>query len=390
MNKATLQFLLASIGILLFLSCKKEEEAPIPSFKLQKVRSSMAIPQNATYYPRVLGDRVWCAGNENMISISCLDASVQSISWPNNIRINNEDQHYITFTGSDIKNLYYFDYLQQIWAVPFTAPAGQYLDQYEETEVFGDLLPFIVKDSTSKRQEVYSFDFSTKQTTFLSDLSDLVAAEKWRLRTQPKVTTLSQNGKNEVLLSILADSSDTKNVYVVTYNLSTKKWQSKLNLGQLVYNDIKVVGNRILAIHLGYLSDAGSLINPETGQLIWYNSSAIFSIFNEHLFASVPLLGSVYLPLNSDDRGFNFPLGVSVSSITSEKNESFCTIGNEKIGDKYYLNQIVLVNIKNGKEVYRSPLPDKNILVGPVLAYPDSSFLIVMDDEQKFNFLKVE
>jgi hypothetical protein len=390
MNKSTLHFLLASIGVLLFLSCKKVEEEPIPSFKLQKVRSSTAISQNATYYPRVLGDKVWCTGDGKMTNISCLDASVRSISGPNYLSIKNGAQYSVTYTGSNTKNLYYFNWKNQVWVNPFTAPDGQYIDQCFETEVFGDLLPFVTTDSASKRQDVYSFNFSTKQTSPLFELNDLIKHEQWKLLTQPKITTLKTNGKNEVLLSILAVPNDSKNAYAITYNMSMKKWQSKLDLGSSDFCYLKVVDNSLLAIDPGFLTDSGTLINPETGLQIWKKSASNFRVFNEHLFSS-DILGSNYLPLNTDDKGFNFPARVQVSTIASVLEGHFCAIGNEKIDEKHWdYSQIVFINAKNGNVTSRSSIPGIDVFIGPVLSYPDSSFLIVMDDEQKLNFLKVE
>lgn len=387
MNRATLHFLLVSIGILLFLSCKKEEEEPIPSFKLQKVRSSTAIPENATNYPRVLGDKVWCMGGGKMFSISCLDASVQSIAAPNYLTIKNETQYAVTYTGSNGKNLYYFNWKDQVWVTPFTAPVGQYIDHNFETEVFGDLLPFILTDSASKSQDVYSFNFSTQQTSPLFELNDLLKHEGWKLLTQPKITMLN---KNEVLLSILAVPKDTKNVFVITYNMSTKKWQSKLDLGDPGFCYLKVVDNSVLAIDPAFISEWGTLVSPETGLEIWKNSDGNFSVFNEHLFSS-GILGSRYVPLNTEDKGFRFPTGVQVSTIASVLKGHFCALGNEENAEKQWdYSQIALINAKNGKATFRSSIPGIDVLVGQVLSYPDSSFLIVMDDEQKFNFLKVE
>jgi hypothetical protein len=132
------------------------------------------------------------------------------------------------------------------------------------------------------------------------------------------------------------------------------------------------------------------LVNPETGLQIWKQSVGNFRVFNDYLFSS-HILGSDYLPLNSEDKGFSFPARVQVSTIASVLEGHFCAIGNEKIDEKHWdYSQIVFINAKNGNVASRSSISGIDVFVGPVLSYPDSSFLIVMDDEQKFNFLKVE
>ena len=132
------------------------------------------------------------------------------------------------------------------------------------------------------------------------------------------------------------------------------------------------------------------MVNPETGLQIWENSAHNFRVFNEHLFSS-HILGSSYLPLNTEDKGFSFPVGVQVSTIASVLKGHFCALGNEENAEKQWdYSQIALINAKNGKATFRSSISGIDVFVGPVLSYPDSSFLIVMDDEQKFNFLKVE
>lgn len=372
-----------------FISCSKPDDPPSEkTFEMTEVFVSDPMPQNADYSPRVVGDKLLYYGNQYVYLQSFIKKTRTIFEIPDQVHLLNKNQYDVSYTGTDGKYIWYFDVDQSKWRHLYTAPDSVAIEQDFELEIHQNRIIFVQKVLASNRKMIYQLDLETNEVVYLQAFSDQIASEMLRLQDQPKLTRSSEN---EWLLSALLYTTGTINGHILlTYNLTTGEEQSRLDLGGLSYQELKVVDNYILVVAPAYFSDAASLVNPVDGSKKWYVSSGEFHIFENYLFI-INWFGSGSVALETGVGSGTLPAGSIAGSATASFDNYITMISKTESGESNRpANQVVIANVNNGNEAMRAYLPGSLNVTGEVMYYPDSNYIAVQDMARKFHVMKLK
>lgn len=329
--------------------------------------------------------------NSEGAGVDVLTGAVTAIANPAGGRIANALQSNHPYIGIDTAALYYFNAVQASWETLFKAPSGTALDQYSDLEIRQGLIPFITRQTDTGIQDIWFYDLTTGQSRQPTGFSQWKMQHPCRLFSQPKVFV-----KNTDTLMVTLVQFDTNSVKdLLIYSLLHQNAVSQLPLSAAHYDGSFSMGDLIAISSTTSLYSQNLIVfDPFAAKEIWRENALMWMPYGEDLMSVSdfffgfqgridPATGRVLYTLPSD---------VNTTYPSSLLGENYCFTGRMTQTTSGPRDHLVMVNRENGCEVFRQALPFSmpNYADPVLLCYPESSLMLVLDNDWKLHFLKLK
>ncbi len=380
---------------LLVTSCRKSpsnEPCEKTWTSLLEPRYHIALPNtNSNYnYPRILNGSLWYHSIDGLTGVNLETGVVKSVQDPPHFRLLSGGP----YIGSDETSLFQFKATDNTWELLYSATDAKILDLYGIAN--DGLLPFVEARTSDQMQSIAVLYMASKKKLDLPKLNALQNIRPFKVLAQPSVFVKNTTGAPDTILATLVKFLPQNTQSILIYSLKNQSIVKEIGLDGLGYADAFKIGDQFAITSAGSLyNETLVMFDPFAAKELWRENAGTWIPVNHDLFKIISsFLGGAEKvnPVNGKAY-YTLPYDLDVYS-AFKLSDSYCFMGRtEADAIEGTRNHLVVLN-NNGCELMREKIPypysEVSYPNGAWMYYPDSNFILVLDNQKSLHFFRPE